>query len=736
MSSSKPVNGPLAAVLHRLRWPVAAVWLCAMVALYPFATSLSSEVDNTPQANLPGNAESTLVAQQLDWLNRGQPAGDSITVVFATSNGGLTGDDRGVVERARTTVGHLSGQLSHLSAPGSVRYSVDGRAAQFTAAVTATPTQLSSLDASTVQSVRHAVTTSMPDGLHVAVTGSAALTADGGIGNQNTLLATSFAIVVLILLVVYRSPVLWLCPLSGTIASLIVAKAGTHALVTAGFTVTSLSTAILTVLVLGASTDYAMLLVHRYREELERTPTPAEAMAIALRRTIPTLTASAATVICAMLCLLVAQSASLRGLGPVAVVAVVAVLLAQLTLLPALLLLVGRPGFWPRVPRNGQLGREESNAWHTIGAHVARRPPAVAVASVLLLGAACFGLAGLHTDNDPIALVKGHPGSVTGTQLLTDHFPPGEIGPLVMMSPPGQSAAAVAVARATPNVAAVSAGVPKGSYAFSSVVLAVPPYEATGYATIAHLRTRLDRAAPAALVGGGPTVQYDTIQAARRDAIVLIPLVLLVVMITISVLVRAIVAPLVLVATTALSFAASLGLANRLWIALGYPGIEAQLPLYVFVFLVALGVDYNIFLIARIREETPRLGTQRATLRGLAVTGGVITAAGIVLAATFAGLARLPYLPVAQVGTAIAIGVLLDTVLVRTILVPAALLILGDRAWWPSRVTTDTSTIANRQEPRNERPSSDAPKGADQPGPRCVAGHDRGGCRPSHRYPS
>ncbi|HEY2793619.1 MAG TPA: MMPL family transporter, partial [Micromonosporaceae bacterium] len=612
--------------------------------------------------------------------------------------GGLTDADLRAIDAARTAVADLVGPIPHLGAPGSAQRSSDGTALEFTASVTAPAADLSGADTSAVTAVRHAVAGPVNragDGLRVAVTGSAAMTADSGLGNQNVLLLTSLTIVVVILLIVYRSPLLWLFPLLGTVASLIVAKAATHALAAAGVTVTSLSTAILTVLVLGASTDYALLLVHRYREELRVRPTPAEAMAVALRRTLPAVAASGATVICAMACLLAARSAALHGLGPVAAVSIASVMLAQLALLPALLLVIGRPGFWPMIPRPSRAGpmisrpdragRDESTVWHTVGVRVARHPVPVVLISIFLLGAACAGLAGLHTDNNPIALVKGHPDSVVGQQMLTRHFPAGDIGPLLLLSPPNESAPAAAAARTTPNVASVSPGDPIGGYSVSMVIVSVPPYGSTGYATIADLRRRLAAAAPDALVGGGPAVQYDTSQAADRDALVEIPLVLIVVLLIISLLVRAVVAALLLVATTALGFAASLGLASLLWHALGYPGIEAQLPLYVFVFLVALGVDYNIFLIARIREEARDAGTRDGTLRGLTVTGGVITAAGVVLAATFAALSRLPYVPVAQVGTAIAIGVLLDTLLVRTVLVPAGLFVLGDRAWWPSR---------------------------------------------------
>jgi RND superfamily putative drug exporter len=409
-------------------------------------------------------------------------------------------------------------------------------------------------------------------------------------------------------------------------------------------------------------------------------------MATALRHTLPTLVASAATVTCAMLCLLTADSASLHGLGPVGAVGIVAALVAQVTFLPALLLAVGPAAFWPRIPRAGAVDREESRAWAAIGGSVARRPVATMVVTVLLLGAACAGLASLRFDDNPVDNVKGSPGSVAGARLLAQHYPAGVLAPLVLLVPPGNARAAAAATRATAGVATVTRGGPVSGYARYSVTLTVPPFGPAAATAIAGLRQRLAAQAPRALVGGNPAIQYDIAQAADRDDIIIIPLVLVVILLVISLLLRALVAPVVLVVTTALSFGASFGLASLLWrYGFGYRGVQSALPIYFFIFLVALGVDYNIFLSARVREESRALGIRAGTLRGLGVTGGVITAAGIVLAGTFAALTQIPQVAITEVGTAVALGVLLDTLVVRTVLVPACLLALGDRAWWPSR---------------------------------------------------
>jgi putative drug exporter of the RND superfamily len=487
--------------------------------------------------------------------------------------------------------------------------------------------------------------------------------------------------VAIILLLVYRSPVLWLLPLLGSIAAIIVAQASVHGLANAGLTVSTLSADILIVLVFGAASDYALLLVHRYREELRHHARPEGAMAAALRATLPTLIASASTVTCAMLCLLAADSASLHGLGPVGAVGIVAALLAQATFLPALLLVTGA-AFWPRIPRQGAAGREESRLWAGIGMRIARRPAATALALIVVLGAACAGLVSLHIDNNPIDNVKGNAGSVAGQRLLDAHFPAGASNPLVLLAPPGQAGAAAAAAHATPGVGDVVPGAPVQGYDSYSMTLSADPF---GPTAVVGLRQRLSRDAPGSLVGGNPAIAYDETQTAGRDDLIIIPLVLAVIFVIIALLLRAIVAPVVLVLTTALSFAASFGLSSLLWRGLGYAGVEAVIPIYIFIFLVALGVDYNIFLSARIREESRRLGLRGGTLHGLGVTGGVITAAGVVLAGTFAALTQIPEVSITEVGTAVALGVLLDTLLVRTVLVPASLLTIGERVWWPSR---------------------------------------------------
>ncbi|GAB1639972.1 MMPL family transporter [Krasilnikovia sp. MM14-A1259] len=674
--------------LRRLRWPVVLLWLAMMVLLSQAAGELSKVTNDTPAAYLPHSASSTKVAQLQEAAQggTGHPQTDDMIIIMSRPSG-LTERDSATITAARTAIGDLVGKVTGLAAPGEVTVSDDKQAAVFATSVTAAQQQLSADDTAAVKAVRDSLkTTTGSSGLQVAVTGGAASTADSGQETQTGLLLTAVIVVGIVLLLVYRSPVLWLLPLISAGGAVVVAEAAARGLAGAGVTVSSLSTSILVVLVFGAASDYALLLTHRYREELAAHALPEEAMSVALRRTMPTLLASAGTVIAAMVCLLAAGSGAVRGLGPIGVIGVVAALVAEVTFYPALLLLLGRAAFWPRIPREGQAGLDASRFWSRIGNGVARRPGPVAWGAVVLLVAACAGLLSLKFTSDPVNNVKGNPGSVVGTRMISQHFPVGISFPLVVLSPPDETAAVTTTVRGTANISSVEAGPKVQGYDSQSVVLSVSPFGDKAWDTIKDLRTRLAGTAPQALVGGYPAVQYDSSVQARHDAYLIVPLVLLVILIVIGLLLRAVVAPLLLVITTALSLAAAFGLSSLLWRgAFGFAGIDPSIPIYIFVFLVALGIDYNIFLAARIREESHKLGTRQGTLRGLSVTGGVITAAGVVLAATFAALAQLPSVELTEVGSAVALGVLIDTLLVRTVLVPASILSIGKKSWWPSR---------------------------------------------------
>ena len=395
----------LGRALRLLRWPVAVFWLLAIVALYPLASSLSSVTSDSAAAYLPSSADSTKVVEleQAAQHGLGKPDVDPVIVVFARS-GGLTAADQAAIASVRAAVAQLAQATPGLSAPGKPVPSADGTATYLAATVTTPAGSETAKDIAAVQPIRQAASaavTRVHDGLQVAVTGQAAIVADSGVTSkaQTDLRLTALTIIVVILLLVYRRPFLWLFPLFGAIGAIVVAEAGAHGLGSAGLTVSFAVRFDPHRADLGAASDYALLLVHRYREELRHHAAAEDAMAVALRRTFPTLIASAGTVTCAMLCLLAAQSASLHGLGPVGAIAIASAVLAQTTFLPALLLISGRAAFWPRAPRQGIQGRDESRIWSGIGTRVARRPVPVALAAVVLLGAACPSLAALHTDN-------------------------------------------------------------------------------------------------------------------------------------------------------------------------------------------------------------------------------------------------------------------------------------------------------------------------------------------------
>ncbi|MFE4062125.1 MMPL family transporter [Streptomyces sp. NPDC059096] len=609
----------------------------------------------------------------------------------------LTAADRRAVAADRAAV--AAAPVRGAAPPGAVEVSDDGKAALFPVRI-----QPVEADDDTVGAAVGALRTTLGDpdrarpGLDVRVAGEAGLGTDTSAGDVDTaLLLTSMAIVAVLLLGTYRSPTLWLVPLFASLVAVLVARGAAYGLAEAGLSVTELSSAILIVLVFGAATDYALLLLNRYREELARHEDRHEAVAEALRRTTPAILASAGTVVAGLLCLLVADLAGLRGLGPVAAAGVVVALAAMVTLLPALLVCAGRGLLWPRIPSpSTPRGAADHRLWQAVGDRVVRRPRTAALLVTVALWLPVLALTGLRTSADPLDSAPPSAESVTGQRVLAAHFPEGAAAPLTVVLPPGADDAAVRTAvetaRGTDRVAGAERGEPltvagePGPRPTLRVELAVPPYGDRAHAAVGELRAALARTTDGALVGGGPAVLMDHARAATDDTLRIVPLVLLAVTVVLGLLLRSLVAPLVLMAVNVLSFAASLGLATLVFDrVMGFGGVSAELFVYVFVFLVALGVDYTIFLMERIREERGRLSTTEAVRRGVTATGGVITAAGLVLAGTFAALAQLPDVTVAEVGIAVAIGVLVDTLLVRSVQVPALVVLLGDRTWWPGR---------------------------------------------------
>jgi RND superfamily putative drug exporter len=545
-----------------------------------------------------------------------------------------------------------------------------------------------------VEEIRQTVTAES-NGLTVVVTGPAGFAADSSEafeGIDSTLLYSAIAVVVVILLFSYRSPVLWVLPVVSAGVALTCAQAVVYLLAEyAGLVVNAQSAGILTVLVFGAGTDYALLLVARYREELRRHHDRHDAMAVALHRAGPAIVASGATVVLSMLCLLLATTNSTRGLGPVAAVGILVGLAVMLTLLPALLVTVGRWVFWPARPHEGSAEPTTTGFWSRVGARIAKAPRPTWIITSVALGALAVGL----TQLDATGLTNKEsfidtPDSVVGEEVLARHFPAGAGNPVIVISQPGAAQPVAEAVAGTDGIdaATVTPPVVQGDTAFLEATLNAPADSQAAYDTVDRLRERLDGIAGAeAKVGGNTAINLDVQRAAAYDRNLIIPIILLVVFVILAVLLRAILSPLLLIATVVLSFAAALGASALLYRhVLGFGGADTSLPLFVFVFLVALGIDYNIFLMTRVREETPRHGTRRATLIGLAATGGVITSAGLVLAGTFAVLATLPVVAFAEIGIAVALGVILDTIIVRSVLVTALNLDIGPPIWWPSRL--------------------------------------------------
>ena len=608
-------------------------------------------------------------------------------------------------------------------------------------------------------------------GLQVKITGGAGYGADAieiFESINGTLLLAAVTLVIVLLILIYRSPIFLFVPLAAVIFAEILARSLGYGLSELGVTINGQSSSIMSIMVLGAGTDYALLIVARYREELHHTLDRHEAMAAAMRSAGPAVLASAATVIAALFCLTIAKVNGTSGMGPIVAMGVACAALSMLTLLPALLTIFGRRAFWPFVPhstewlapegvqagrmrrriadgprvpatlmvigaslivllllpivilnsllhkatrglipsfivgpldravfkpyelrrfRHEHLADETHGFWKRVGDWVARQPRRVAIGSTAVLLVCCAGLAFFSTDLTTNDSYRTSVESVEGQDILSRHYPAGASAPVDIVVPGEGDVPAVrsAVARVE-GVEAVSGPVARGDRGvLIQGVIEPEPYSTEAFDLIDPIRDAAHGAADGTLVGGASAVEFDVREAAAWDSAVIPPIVLIVVFLILALLLRAVVAPLVLIGTVILSFLAALGVGYFAFdVIFDFPGSDPSLPLFAFVFLVALGVDYNIFLVARAREEAMKHGTREGILRALAVTGGVITSAGIVLAGTFSVLAVLPLVFLTEIGFIVAFGVLLDTFLVRSVLVPALVLLIGPRVWWPS----------------------------------------------------
>ncbi len=672
---------------RRVKYAIILFWLVIAAGASVYAGKLSGVEKNDAKSWLPGSAESTKVLdKQVAFLS---PNTIPAVIVYQRSSGLTPADLAKVSADAKqfATNPNLDGQIT---GPIPAR---DGQAAQIVVPLNLGPDGWSK--AATEVKAMKAVATSGANGMTVNITGPAGYAADSSDafeGIDSTLLFGAVLVVVVILLFTYRSPVLWILPVLSAGVALICAQAVIYLLAKhAGLVVNAQSAGILTVLVFGAGTDYALLLVARYREELRRHHDRHEAMATALHRASPAILASGATVVISMLCLMMATTNSTRGLGPVAAIGILVALAVMTTLLPALLVTVGRWIFWPTRPREGTPEPTATGWWSRVGGTIAQSPRRTWIVTTLILAAVAVGVTQLNASGlTNKETFTGTTESVAGETALAAHFPAGTGNPVVVVSNAAQADLVHAAVVATPGIdaATVTKPVSANGTAYFQATLNDPPDSTAAYNTIDRLRDRVHPIADAnALVGGNTAVNLDVQRAARFDRDVIIPTILVVVFIILTVLLRAIVSPLLLIGTVVLSFAAALGASALIFkYVFDFGGADTSFPLFVFVFLVALGIDYNIFLMSRVKEETPAHGTRRASLIGLSATGGVITSAGLVLAGTFAVLATLPLVAFAEIGFAVALGVLIDTLVVRSVLVTALNLDIGPRIWWPNRL--------------------------------------------------
>lgn len=698
------------------------VWLVGGSIGGPYFGKVDEVSSNDRSSFLPQSADATQVNERLpDFLGD-----DSIpAVLVVTGDGALTEDQLAQVQTLADDIAGISGVLDGVSPP---IVSDDGEAAQVFV-----PIDASGEVAEIVAEIRTTVDDDLASPLEGWVTGPAGFTADlvaGFLGIDGLLLAVALIAVFVILVIVYRSPILPVLVLLTSTFALCVALLTVWWLAYAGiFVLNGQVQGILFILVIGAATDYALLYVARFREAIADGEKRWDATTRAWRGAFEPILASGGTVIAGLLCLLLSDLATNRALGPIASIGIAFSVLSALTFLPALLALFGRTAFWPFIPKqpvatiSDDLTQPVKGLWPRQARFVARHARAVWVVCTVVLLAGAVGITQLKADGVPSSdLVLGQSEARDGQAVLAEHFPAGSGSPVYVIVPDDELVGAVEVlddSEGIESVAVASGDSPTGQAAVEiedgeAVFTAVGPPgtpapeptvsdgdvlvigtltdaadSVAAEDTVRELRTDLDDAlgAGTAIVGGETATDIDSNDTSIRDRTVIIPVILAVILVILMLLLRSVLAPVLLIATVILSFATSLGVAALVFDGVfAFPGADPAVPLYGFVFLVALGVDYNIFLMSRVREESLVHGTRPGILRGLVATGGVITSAGLVLAATFAALGVIPILFLAQIAFIVAFGVLLDTFVVRSLLVPALSYDIGRAIWWPSKL--------------------------------------------------
>ena len=691
---------------RRAKWFVLAAWILAVVILTPIGSKLGDVTTDDTESFLPSSAESTEVVRQLDREFQGGET-DTAIVVYQHS-GGLTATDKQKILADQRTINEAGTDKINVIGPQQIPFtpgaqpglvSTNGDVAT---AIYTTPTDFEK-EADWGKEIRD-ITHADTNGMQVYVTGGVGFAVDAHdvFSNIDTKLLLATVLLVLVLLgAIYRSVLIALSPLIVVFFAYTVTQALVYALAKSGATVSSNSTSILIVLMFGVGTDYCLLLVSRYREELRRAEDKHDAMARAVRRAGPAILASGLTVSLAMLTLALADNKNTSSLGPVAAIAVFTAMVAGLSLLPALLTIFGRRGFWPRRSvveyDPDHVLTERQGLWRRFGDRVLERPAHALIATGAVFIAGAFGLLAYKVDYSTTSFFKHSVEAVEGFDVLQDSFPAGTLAPTtVLVESDGGSVSQPAIAEVEKRLSSVN-GVASvrdtgqrstnGQIADVEAILSADPLDKSGLNVVPRMRDAVADlpAGTTALIGGTSAINYDVDQANQRDIEIIVPLALLVMAVILAILLQALVAPLVLLASVILSFACTLGVSILIIrFIVGDAGFDSSIPLFAFIFLVALGIDYTIFLMARVREEARRHGTREGMLRALAATGPVITSAGIILAGTFSVLMTLPVSFTFDLGLMVALGILLDTFIVRTIMVPAAVEVLGDKVWWPS----------------------------------------------------
>jgi RND superfamily putative drug exporter len=695
-----------------------------------------SEVSSNDQASfLPASAEST---EAREWQSKFTSSGSVPAVVLIESPEKLSPAQLAGLAPLGTQLSAAVGVSHSTSTVGPIP-STDGKAAQFIVPVEEGNGVKGSIQALREKAAGYAVGAGLPAGTTTYVTGPAGFLADlvnafGGI--DGILLFAALGAVLVILLAVYRSVVLPFVVLLTAVFALCGSILVVFALAKAGaIQLTGQSQGILSILVVGSATDYALLFVARYREALGQASNKWSAVGRAYKGSFGAILASGTTVALALLCLLFSELNSNRGLGPIGAIGIVFSMVASLTLLPAALGLLGKSAFWPRAPRTdpaasagpsagvagvaGSANSDIPRVWRLLAGIIAKRPRAVWLGAAAVLVVCALGLLQLQASGVPqSALILSKSEAVDGQSALGRHYPAGAGSPVVVVADEMAAVAVLAEVKAQEGISdasVVSAQLDSGVRPLAKAATEPAPLVRDGRVlinatlsseadsakaeqTIATLRQKLHEKAPGTLVGGTTATAADTNASAQSDLWRIIPIVLAVILLVLMALLRSVLAPLLLIGTVVLSYAAALGVSA--WVfnhVFGFPGADASVPLFGFVFLVALGVDYNIFLMTRVREESTLNGTRAGILKGLGATGGVITSAGVVLAATFAALGVIPILFLAQISFIVAFGVLLDTTIVRSLLVPALAYDIGGRIWWPGRLARDPASKAGQR---------------------------------------